>query len=306
MKGVAMILVVLDHSGFLLHPFFDLVEVPVFYFISGYLFRSGQQFGPFLTKKVKRIVVPYLCFCLLFAWPYLSHTPAGDLTLKSFLLYVVAVPVNYPLWFLKAVFIAYILFYWLERLTRPGGLWMLGGAALIWAVAATFISNPDMDVQIHPLYVSALPQGFVAVPVMALGYFAARLHGGYDWQWLYKPKGIALIVGIIAAMGATLTFTMGSRTHLYVADLGNPPGVFYLNAALSVAIFSVLCWVVRRWTPLLYVGRHSIAVMGVHALFIFIAVEVMALPQWTVPLVAMALSLVVVEALRRYLPILSG
>ncbi|MEG2189653.1 MAG: acyltransferase family protein, partial [Christensenella sp.] len=51
------------HGGGLLYKYFYTFHVPLFFFISGYLFSCGKNgIGAFLYKKVKTLLVPYFCF----------------------------------------------------------------------------------------------------------------------------------------------------------------------------------------------------------------------------------------------------
>lgn len=69
-KGIAMLLVIYLHSGAELHSsiVFGSFHMPLFFFLSGlFLFKRDTDFYPFLNKKVRSLLIPYLIFGLILA-----------------------------------------------------------------------------------------------------------------------------------------------------------------------------------------------------------------------------------------------
>lgn len=61
-KGLCMLLVLVDHSGFRLPPLLDYVEVPVFFMISGCLFKNEPLKDVILKKNAQaRCALSVLC-----------------------------------------------------------------------------------------------------------------------------------------------------------------------------------------------------------------------------------------------------
>ena len=78
LKGFAMFLVVLGHSIIVypinlhennffnnLYEFVSTFHLPLFFIISGYCFSYKDNYKQYITKKIKRILIPYLIFSLL-------------------------------------------------------------------------------------------------------------------------------------------------------------------------------------------------------------------------------------------------
>ena len=66
MRGALMIAIVIGHvygDGALRTWVFSF-HVPAFFFLSGYCFKYTNQFGSFIKKKIRTIVVPYLFFSI--------------------------------------------------------------------------------------------------------------------------------------------------------------------------------------------------------------------------------------------------
>lgn len=77
-RGFAILLVILGHSIIvypinlheiqwckILYQFIYSFHMPLFFLVSGFCFSYKNQLKSFLIKKIKRIVLPYLCFSLL-------------------------------------------------------------------------------------------------------------------------------------------------------------------------------------------------------------------------------------------------
>lgn len=73
-RGLAMVLVIAGHVNFghIFSNFIHLFHIPIFYYISGYLFNGLKQisFQSFISKKINSLIIPYLffgiCHVLLF------------------------------------------------------------------------------------------------------------------------------------------------------------------------------------------------------------------------------------------------
>ena len=95
--------------------------MPLFFFISGYLFTIDRykNFAEFACKKVKSILVPYLFLCIVSL--ILAFIVSGSETNPlEFVKQIViskrnAMPVNPTLWFLTCLFAIELLFYLLTR-----------------------------------------------------------------------------------------------------------------------------------------------------------------------------------------------
>ena len=60
-KGISILIVVIDHCGYTLPPILDHIEVPTFFIISGFLFRN-TSFSNIIKKKTIHLIIPYAIF----------------------------------------------------------------------------------------------------------------------------------------------------------------------------------------------------------------------------------------------------
>ena len=67
MRGIAMIIVMIQHSGFPGGPYLVAFHMPLFFFLSGMVAsrRTLPSFGVYIYGKFKRLMIPYFSFGLL-------------------------------------------------------------------------------------------------------------------------------------------------------------------------------------------------------------------------------------------------
>lgn len=121
LAGVAMIMVVAGHLGYNiitvgdLFPYYSF-HVPLFMFISGYLYRETSQEHPvaYVKKKVQRLLVPYFIWNLiygLFAWLMRAggFTMGEEISLRTLFLapfmHGYQFIYNYAAWFVPVLFV---------------------------------------------------------------------------------------------------------------------------------------------------------------------------------------------------------
>lgn len=159
LQTLAIILVVTGHSlheypennGFstLVYHLIYSFHMPLFIFISGYLFRytqtnkeTPQPYSTFFKKKFQRLIVPYLFLCAITFVPRALMSAYADepieISFHNFigsLLYTDKMSIPY-LWFLPAIFILLNISYFTNRLFRQ-----LEPAILFILLAIGFILN---------------------------------------------------------------------------------------------------------------------------------------------------------------------
>ncbi|MFD3155953.1 acyltransferase family protein [Haloimpatiens sp. FM7330] len=128
LKGIGILLMIMGHISFgrLFDKYIHGFHMPIFFFISGYLFKIvNLSFKKFLKKKIKTLLVPYACFGLFnyICWIIFIGLPKGHnliIPLKS-LLWINTesnMPIAGALWFLTCLFIIEITFYFILRICK--------------------------------------------------------------------------------------------------------------------------------------------------------------------------------------------
>lgn len=69
LKGIGIVCVVLGHVVLPISRYIYWFHMPLFFFVSGYLYRPGAGWRDFIDKRVRRLIIPYLCFLVLIGIP---------------------------------------------------------------------------------------------------------------------------------------------------------------------------------------------------------------------------------------------
>ncbi len=230
LKGISMIFVIILHMDS--QPYIGyglrmtlLYAVPLYFWISGYLLVSSAQnagFPAYLWKRVKGLLVPYIvffAFTLFWKTTLYGTSFRWDDIKNAFLFsgeYLFNSPVlTPPLWFLHAMFLLSILFYFLARIRNKYILMLMVFALLMitlplqtamrqspyWIVCLfpvalffmilgylcrifsdryqTFVGNPDQ--KNHAAQRLPIPNSFCAFGLLVASIFTMQLGRGDSW-----------------------------------------------------------------------------------------------------------------------------
>ena len=123
MRGIGIILVLLGHRSLpnIMVKMIYAFHMPLFFFISGYLYRKCE-FGKFVSNKIKKLIIPYIIFWLISAIIGFFAYKSGiidnfdfDKLVEQFVYYTPNGFWNGPLWFLPCLFVVEILFCFINQ-----------------------------------------------------------------------------------------------------------------------------------------------------------------------------------------------
>ena len=120
-RSFGIILMIMGHVGFgdSFDQFIHAFHMPMFFFVSGFLFRNKKErFSAYMVKKCKTLILPYIIFGLFHYVVYsLMNNSFSFEPIKALLLFPTnGLPIAGALWFLIALFVADIVYYWIERI----------------------------------------------------------------------------------------------------------------------------------------------------------------------------------------------
>ena len=115
-------------------PFFDslkyvidLYQMPLYFFISGFLMYGTLQknisFNQFLKDKIKRLLIPYFFVGLLWLIPINTLLAISDFNINQLFSYIVNFVLgirNRHLWFLYSLFTIFLFFFIANRVVLRG------------------------------------------------------------------------------------------------------------------------------------------------------------------------------------------
>lgn len=231
LRAIAILLVVLGHSIIIYDPnwglistnvecqqfmylkkMINLIQMPLFFSISGYCFclSRKQTFNKTMfTNKLRRIMIPYFVVCFLYMDPIkiLLNVPGYDLSLSLLGKQLVLFVDNGHLWYLPSLFLMFMA----TSIALWGGMkrWVLFGMAIVCAIF--FNRSPCLF---------SLPQFCLYYVYFMLGYLICFYKG--KWK---ENRFIGLFLCLIPL-----------ALSLFVNDGGLVKRCFCILMAFSVVI----------------------------------------------------------------------
>ncbi len=270
LRGMAILLVVLSHQdgGPFLKAYFFSFHVPLWFFVSGYLFPTepAPDRALLVQRRWRRVIVPYFGWSLLTYpfWLVAGRHFGVDANLGvpwwqplvgifygtgqgHWMLH------NVPLWFLPCLFVTEQLFLFIHRL-RNGTLIVaaLLGFSLLGQFDARFVSFP-------------LPWGldvaFTAVVFYGIGHLVRR-----RWATDFVVAPARLLAIVIGALALQLFFiSRNGPVNMNNQHQGNYL-LFYIAALAGISYYFVLARHLKANRFLAYCGRNSLVILAAHTI----------------------------------------
>ena len=288
-KGLGIILIVLSHCGiinsYIQHVMLFLTAgyVSMFFVLAGYNSKE-EDILPAVKKKFKRLIIPYitygalaiLLFCLLdiARGGFSGHRLLRDfcaLFYSRYSLYKLGTEANVfifptflsPLWFLTAMFVAYIWFYIYAQLKSKASKWL---CITIYIAFTLLLANNKI------LFPWSLDTSFLC---------SLLIISGYEFKKIFMSQSRKSIKYILLFLTACILYTLivsfNGATNLSVKVYGN------LNY-LSIPLFFILTLLItfiygetfKSFTPksitksFAFVGRLSLRIMCIHMPIVYL------------------------------------
>lgn len=282
LRGYTMLLVVIGHcwmgdavGGAMILAF----HMPLFFFLSGFLFRHTQAFEkdlvPFVMGKLRQLIIPYFVFELinlvisLLIRPYYGNQVSKSLALQSIILCIndgQYEGIATRLWFFPALFITELLMYFickfLKYYNKDKNCYYVGAAALF------FTGSFGMSIVLSQRLPFSMDISVMAAAYMCLGY------ASYEVIEKYKniPGKFLVILGIAAFIVLYLCASHNERYYMYLNEYGNYllaiPGSL---AGIVLMVAFVLLQKSQRHNPIiLWFSHNSLLIYPIHLQLVFL------------------------------------
>lgn len=140
LRALAIIFVIYGHvlnntgNSYIFYVFTSPIKIPLFFAISGYLFRNDRDFKEFMVKIFRGLIVPWLCLSIIpvllisiiKGWSYLQSSLVSILTGVS-------------VWYMPCCIIAEVIFYLLNKYLNKE--WMITIASVFITAAGIVLIN---------------------------------------------------------------------------------------------------------------------------------------------------------------------
>lgn len=264
-KGYAILLVIFSHSISTLLPTGDPAAVafvagihsfhmPLFFFLSGYVFSTKRQWRDFVGSRIRSIVVPYFCMAgILAVATFAAKFLRGELTAAVIGSQLWAILVQnrlWVVWYLTCLFLVELIAYGLVKLVKSdvqlgilaavipvlgfGYRWGLNGPALPW----------NLDIC------------FLGLPFFLAGFLCRRHSSRFQFA-AGSRKAVTLVLLAAVNLGFTwLSFRLsGHRLDFYDMTFGFLPLSF--AAAFAGIGFVILVSQQKTLRPIRYFGENT-------------------------------------------------
>lgn len=263
MKGVCITLVVIVHCDVqfpsdTLNNMLQNLRMPLYFFLTGIFFKEYHSFGEFLIKKTNKIIIPYIFFAFI---PYLFYDLFYCTNIQKtgmYYFFMLIEPYNFPLWFLRSLFISYLLYYFIHKSMENMNKWIMAGAIIILSFiswkCSFYLPNGGWSFLLDNFITSifALPFIFVASKAREKGLLTVNL--------TLKKYLIVFFIGLIAWCTCAQ-----DNVFFFKAHLGETYPLLYISAFGGITCLWIICSKIKKIVFLSYLGRYSIVVLGTFA-----------------------------------------
>ncbi len=274
LKGVAILWLIVYH----MHVFeWMRSPVPVFFFLSGLFFSDGMSFSSFVGKKAKALLVPLAFFFVLgvaaSALKCLMRVEAYSF--PPLWLFATLIPADADntnplgvgaIWFLVSLFEIYIIYYALRRVSK-NRWWLLSAAVLLFLISCVALHYYAHGSLFYLFYTF----GFCIYFIVAHLLRDKVLHGSVP-AWLFSMAIAAYCIRFVQVPDRLLNSGMGGVILMRLKGLVSMSGVIIVAIWLCQQLVSIKhVTSMRTYAFLLFEGRNSLTILGVHMLIMGVA-----------------------------------
>jgi len=268
-KGIGIIFVIFAHvttiSPALLNYIYSF-HMPLFFFISGYLFSNAKYktLKSFAKKKAQTLIVPYFIFSIIsfIYWALIQIRMGDDTRHPSVLLNFFGIfysnpsyhsmSYNVPLWFLTCLFSTEMIFFLLKKRIEKK-LYLILSLVLFSILG-----------YLYSLYVPFKMPWSIDVAFSAIVFYGA----GYLFKsinlkdcFLDKFSTIPLVLLIIPVNYILSQFNL--QIDMALNDLHNY-FLLYSGAFLGIFCWISISYMIKNSRFLTYLGKNSLIIFGLH------------------------------------------
>lgn len=273
-KGWGILFVMYSHlcTGYLPSRWMFTFHIPLFFFLSGYVFSGKRPFPVFLKRKVKTLLIPYFALSVpMILFEGFLVRPAGQTGLQWTLQLILETLIQrrqWTLWYLACLFCLNILFYFVVK--AAGSLRKIGLISLaLSAIGLTYacLGGPVLPWNLDACF-TALPFFFAGYAMKQREQVSRGLLSGRKSAVLFA---VSALVNLLAGGGSI--FFGGEGLNIFGNTYGFLP-LTYLSAFGGIACVIIA----SRWLtlkPIAYIGRNSLLYFAwhqspmMHLLFLF-------------------------------------
>lgn len=263
-KSIGIILMIMGHVGFgnLFEKCIHAFHMPLFFFISGFLFKgNNRSFNQVLKKKTKTLLIPYIMWGVISLGIYFSFKGFDIGCIRIFLWdNTRGIAISGALCFLTALFIADLIFFFVEKIVKK-----------IYIKISIYISLSIIGILFPKtafLVPFALCPAMVGTGFMAIGFYYKKINEKIEKSLLLSNSALLNVVFVIfGELVAQINITVNMRTSTY----GNCFLFYVSSIMICIGLLNFSKWIDKKMKIkfLLTIGENSIIFVCANQLVIY-------------------------------------
>lgn len=265
MKGICILMVIIVHchvelpSG-KLNNMFLCFRMPLYYFLSGLFFKEYGGMKDFVVRKVNKLVIPYLFFAI---FPWIIADICCYNHSVSDVFWGILLPFNEPLWFLRSLFVTYIIYYAIFKICDKKkviiGLFILCVVS-VYGFYASQLKALSSNIIIRWLFQFDFFTAILGLPF----FYIANVF--FPYMKKINENGLPKKYLILLFTLFSFLWFFFSRSFIFYrgCDIGESFICFYLSAIGGIGTIWCLSYVLKKIPVISYIGRYSLIVLGCH------------------------------------------
>lgn len=262
-KGYGMFAVIIAHicSG-QLHEWIYTFHMPLFFFLSGYVFSNKNSFDDFIKKKAQSLLVPYFSLGIpmvvltIFLKLY-QNTFTVDAT-KELIKDFIIQKRQWTLWYIACLFFLNILFYLITKFAKTN----ISRAVIVSVITIVGLLYYKCGGLPLPWNIDVC---FTAIPFFFVGYVLKQNSEKVDNRLLKKQLSVLLfaVFGAINVVFGYLNIkTTGEGLEMFYSNYANP---FFTYISAFAGVFAAVIFS-RFFTikPIKFIGENSLVYYAWH------------------------------------------
>ena len=263
LKVIGILLVVWGHwypeiCGIWIYSF----HVPLFFMISGFLFRKESSYRIFIEKNVRSLVIPYFLLCLIAIIPSARMCIQHPEILGVKLLGITCgfhtlwnVSCNGTMWFVYSLII-------IKILGQLSGKWLHLALCLFSVIFAYWYNTESHENN------WALVNAIILYPFFSLGYIAKAFVKNTA-VWIQNHRIVSLAIALLVFFLALLPVSYNGMVWVFRGAVGDNIALFYIDAvAMSFVVYVLSCCLTFRNRNMEIISSGTIVILALHVILI--------------------------------------
>ena len=245
-KYICILFVILSHVDSDLSPlipFYTPFFLKGFFFLSGYVYRAPSSFKRHIEKKTKELLIPWFIWSnvdiiLSSILSFNSHQPLKDELINN--LFQIRGSGD-GLWFINALFVAYIPFYFIIKKFKLIYACVVSGALSVICFIYSSLGGSPLPWHIEYMFTAAF--------WMVLGLFFKKMIEPYFDKLNSIANGVVLFLVYIAFVYVDFEIFVVSS---------------YLNTLIGILFLIAACKTIKANIYINFVGQNTLAYFAFH------------------------------------------